>query len=327
MRVLVTGGAGFIGSHIAQRLLSLGHEVTVLDDLSTGRLENLAAFRDHPNFHFVKGSILDLPLLQEVIKTRRVEKISHQAARPSVSRSIENPLATHEANVTGTLNVLKAAQEAGCLRVVAASSSSIYGNTPVLPKREEMPYRPRSPYAASKAAGELYLQAFYSVHALQTIGLRYFNVYGPRQDPASQYAAVIPKFIRLALKGEPIPIEGDGLQTRDFTYIEDVVNANLLALSMPDPRGACINIGFGKQTTIRALADLILKESNSTSQIVYVDPRPGDVRDSLADISLAKNLLGYKPEFSLGDGLVKTINGYRLNPPAGGHGSGSFRDS
>ena len=313
MRILVTGGAGFIGSHISERLLSLGHEVTVLDDLSTGRLENIQVLMGHDRFHFCQGSILDLPLLRELIQNRRIERISHQAARPSVARSIEDPLATHEVNITGTLNVLKVAHEAGCHRVVAASSSSIYGNTPVLPKREDMHYRPRSPYAASKVAGELYLQVFYAVYGLQTVGLRYFNVYGPQQDPNSHYAAVIPKFIRLALNGEPLPIEGDGAQTRDFTYIDDVVGANLLGLTTPELHGECVNIGYGEQTSVLSLAETVIRQTRSASKIVHQDPRPGDVRDSLADISQAHSLLGYKPAFPLSEGLVATIDWYRKN--------------
>ena len=313
MRVLVTGGAGFIGSHISERLLSLGHEVTVLDDLSTGKLENIQVLMGHDRFHFCRGSILDLPLLRELIQHRRIERVSHQAARPSVARSIEDPLATHEVNITGTLNILKAAHEAGCQRVVAASSSSIYGNTPVLPKREDMHYRPRSPYAASKVAGELYLQVFHAVYGLETVGLRYFNVYGPQQDPNSHYAAVIPKFIRLALNGEPLPIEGDGTQTRDFTYIDDVVSANLLSLTTPELHGECVNIGYGERTSILSLAETVIRQTRSASKIVYRDPRPGDVRDSLADISLAHSLLGYKPAFPLADGLVATIDWYRKN--------------
>ncbi|HET6465649.1 MAG TPA: SDR family oxidoreductase [Nitrospiria bacterium] len=313
MRVLVTGGAGFIGSHISERLLALGHEVTVLDDLSTGKLENIQVLMGHDRFHFCRGSILDLPLLRELIQHRRIERVSHQAARPSVARSIEDPLATHEVNITGTLNILKAAHEAGCQRVVAASSSSIYGNTPVLPKREDMHYRPRSPYAASKVAGELYLQVFHAVYGLETVGLRYFNVYGPQQDPNSHYAAVIPKFIRLALNGEPLPIEGDGTQTRDFTYIDDVVSANLLSLTTPELHGECVNIGYGEQTSVLSLAETVIRQTRSASKIVHRDPRPGDVRDSLADISLAHSLLGYKPAFPLADGLVATIDWYRKN--------------
>jgi UDP-glucose 4-epimerase len=274
-------------------------------------MENLRALMGHPRFSFSQGSILDLSLLRELNKSRRIERICHQAARPSVARSIDDPLATHEVNVTGTLNVLKAAHEAQCQRVVAASSSSIYGNTAVLPKQEEMHYRPRSPYAASKVAGELYLQVFHAVYRLQTVGLRYFNVYGPRQDPNSHYAAVIPKFIRLALNGEPLPIEGDGAQTRDFTYIDDVVNANVLALTAPELHGEAVNIGFGEQTSIRSLAETIIQQTRSSSKIVYQGPRPGDVRDSLADISLAKNLLGYKPMYRLADGLTATIDWYR----------------
>ncbi len=313
MRVLVTGGAGFIGSHIAERLILLGHEVTVLDDLSTGKKENLEDLMDHPRFLFCEGSVLDPPLLREIIKARQIQHICHQAARPSVARSINDPLATHEVNVTGTLHVLKAAQDNRCLRVVIASSSSIYGNTPVLPKHEDMSYCPRSPYAASKVACELYLKVFHTVYGLQSFGLRYFNVYGPRQDPTSHYAAVIPKFIQLALKGEPLPIEGDGNQTRDFTYIDDVVNANLLALTVSETQGECMNIGYGMRTSIRSLAEMIIQQTHSSSKIVYTDPRPGDVRDSLADISQAGRFLGYKPTYSLADGLGATIDWYSKN--------------
>ena len=313
MRVLVTGGAGFIGSNIAERLVYQGHQVTVLDDLSTGKKENLISIVRHPNFLFCEGSVLDLPLLQEMIRSHGIEYICHQAARPSVTRSIEDPIATHEVNVTGTLNVLMAAHETGCLRVVVASSSSIYGDTAVLPKQEDMNYQPRSPYAASKVAGELYLKVFYTVYGLRTIGLRYFNVYGRYQDPNSHYAAVIPKFISSALKSEPLTIEGDGEQTRDFTYIDDVVNANLLSLTVPEAHGECVNIGYGEQTSILSLAKTIISQTHSSSRIVYQDPRPGDVRDSLADISLAKSVLGFKPEYSLADGLGATIDWYRKN--------------
>lgn len=313
MRVLVTGGAGFIGSNIAERLVYQGYQVTVLDDLSTGKKENLTLIMRHPGFLFCEGSVLDLPLLRGIIRTHGIQLICHQAARPSVVRSIEDPMATHEVNVTGTLNVLMAAHEAGCRRVVVASSSSIYGDAPILPKQEEMGYNPRSPYAATKVAGELYLKVFYSIYGLQTIGLRYFNVYGRCQDPNSHYAAVIPKFISTALKGEPLTIEGDGDQTRDFTYIDDVINANLLALSLPEVHGQCVNIGSGHQTSIRSLAETIIQKVRSSSEIVYTDPRPGDVRDSLADISLAKSVLGYKPEYSLADGLDAAIDWYRKN--------------
>lgn len=311
MRILVTGGAGFIGSNITERLLSLGHEVTVLDDLSTGKPQNLEFASGNPYFYFCEGSILDLSPLRDLIKSRRIQRICHQAARPSVARSIEDPMATHEANVTGTLHLLKAAHETGCQRVVAASSSSIYGNTPTLPKQEDMLFRPRSPYAASKAAGELYLQAFHAAYGVQTIGLRYFNVYGRRQDPHSHYAAVIPKFIRQALTGQPLTIEGDGAQTRDFTYIDNVVQANLLALTAPELHGECVNIGFGQQTSIRELAETIIGLTRSASKITYAAPRPGDVRDSLADIAQAQNLLGYKPEFALSAGLRNTIEWYK----------------
>lgn len=310
MKILVTGGAGFIGSNITERLLSEGHEVTVLDNLSTGKKENLEDFQGNPAFQFIEGSILDLNLLGEVFRNREIQRVSHQAARPSVARSVEDPLATHDANVTGTVNILKAAHEAGCGRVVAASSSSVYGDTPHLPKSEDMPLQPRSPYAASKASDELYFQAFYSVYGLQSVGLRYFNVYGRRQDPKSDYAAVIPKFIRLAQTGRPLVIEGDGKQTRDFTYIDDVVNANIQALTAPEVHGESVNIGFGEQTSILELAKTIIKTTGSSSEIQFAAPRLGDVRDSLASIEKARSLFGYNPKSSLAQGLSATIEWY-----------------
>jgi len=328
MRILVTGGAGFIGGHISERLLSLGHEVTVLDDLSTGKLENIQALMGHDRFHFCQGSILDLPLLRELIQNRRIERISHQAARPSVARSIEDPLATHEVNITGTLNVLKVAHEAGCRRVVAASSSSIYGNTPVLPKREDMHYRPRSPYAATKVAGELYLQVFHAVYGLQTVGLRYFNVYGPQQDPNSHYAAVIPKFVRLALNGEPLPIEGDGAQTRDFTYIDDVVEGvvrTLDTIATPDPDWReeapdaatssapyrIYNIGNHSPVALLDFIAMIEKATGRKAKLELLPAQPGDVEETYADIEALKQATGFSPSTPLEEGVKRFVAWYR----------------
>ena len=314
MHILVTGGAGFIGSNIAERLVSQGYQVTVLDDLSTGKKENIRSLLRQPNFLFCEGSVLELPLLRGIIRAHHIQYICHQAARPSLTASVEQPIATHETNVTGTLNMLKAACETKCRRVVLACSSSIYGDAPVIPRREDGNYIPHSLYEASKVAGEVYIKAFSSVYGLETIGLRYFSVYGRYQDPTSHHAAVIPKFITAALRGEPLTIEGDGQQTRDFAYVDDIVNANLQALTIPEVYGECVNLGYGQKTSILYLAEMVLRLTASNSKIVYCDPRPRDVRDSLADISKARTLLGYKPEHSLEQGLRATIEWYRKNP-------------
>jgi UDP-glucose 4-epimerase len=311
MKILVTGGAGFIGSNIAERLIRDGHDVAVFDDLSTGRIDNLKEIADHPNFSFIEGSILEKAHLGEVIKELGIEAISHQAARPSVARSVEDPLATNEVNVTGTLNLLKTAEECGVKKVVVAISSSVYGDTPELPKRETMPYNPQSPYAVSKVTKELYVKVFHEVYGLNAVGLRYFNVYGRRQDPKSDYAAVIPKFVTAALKGAEIPIEGDGKQTRDFTYIDDVVDANLAGFLHDGAGGRSFNIAYGARISILELAQKIIEITNSTSRIVFKPRRKGDVRHSLADVAYAGEYLGYAPRFDLERGLIETISWYK----------------
>ncbi|GBC95542.1 UDP-N-acetylglucosamine 4-epimerase [bacterium HR16] len=249
MRILVTGGAGFIGSHITEKLVELGHEVIVLDDLSTGREENIAHLKSR--ITFVKGSITDTVLLQEVMQG--VQMVFHEAALGSVPRSVEDPRTTHEVNITGTFNVLMAARDAGVKRVVYAASSSAYGDTPTLPKVETMLPNPLSPYAVSKLVGEYYCQVFTRVYGLEAVSLRYFNVFGPRQNPHSQYAAVIPKFITAALKGEPLTVFGDGEQSRDFTYIDNVVQANLLAMDSPRAVGKVYNVACGGRYTLNEL--------------------------------------------------------------------------
>ncbi|MHC4476786.1 MAG: SDR family oxidoreductase [Planctomycetota bacterium] len=311
MKVLVTGGAGFIGSNLVERLVRDGNEVVVLDNLSAGRMENLAAVKNQPSFVFVNGSILDAHLILEVIREHRIDYISHQAARPSVSRSVEDPLATNEANVTGTLNVLKAAVDCGVKKVVAAISSSVYGDTPELPKKETMPYNPQSPYAVSKVTKELYLKVFNDIYGLDTVGLRYFNVYGRRQDPSSDYAAVVPKFVSAALRDEEITVEGDGRQTRDFTYIDDVVDANIAGFKHGEAAGRSFNIAYGARISILDLANKILQITKSKSKITFKPKRKGDIRHSLADISYAEEYLGYRPEFDLERGLTETISWYR----------------
>ncbi|NOZ83114.1 MAG: SDR family oxidoreductase, partial [Euryarchaeota archaeon] len=282
--VLVTGGAGFIGSNLVAALLEQGHRVVAYDSLITGREENIGEFAGEENFSFVRGDILDFERLAEAM--RDVEIVLHQAALPSVARSVADPVTTNRINVEGTINVLLAAREAGVERVVIASSSSVYGDTPQLPKREDMPLNPKSPYAVSKAAKEMYARVFSELYGISTICLRYFNVYGPKQDPKSEYAAVIPRFITSALEGRALTVHGDGKQTRDFTFVEDVVQANLLA--MDSRTQGNYNIAFGKNVSILELAEMIIELTDSSSEIIHTEPRRGDVRHSLADITKAK---------------------------------------
>jgi UDP-glucose 4-epimerase len=305
-KVFVTGGAGFIGSNIISALLKEGYEVVAYDNLITGKKANISEFEGNENFRFVKGDILDYcKLSQEITGSKYV---LHQAALPSVARSVADPIATDRINVKGTLNVLLAAREANVEKVVIASSSSIYGDTPELPKREDMPYNPLSPYAVSKTSEELYCRVFSELYGLSTICLRYFNVYGPRQDPRSEYAAVIPKFITSALEGRPLTIYGDGEQTRDFTFVEDVVQANLLAMEGGE---GSFNIAYGRNVSINKLAEKIIELTSSSSKIIHVEPRPGDIRHSLADITRARKELGFKPRFRLEEGLKKTIEWFK----------------
>jgi UDP-glucose 4-epimerase len=257
---------------------------------------------------FINGSVTNLPLLQEIFQG--VDFIFHQAAIPSVPRSIENPLASHEVNITGTLNVLLAARDNKVKKVIYASSSSVYGDTPTLPKREDMPPNPQSPYAVTKLAGEYYCQVFHEVYGLPTVCLRYFNVYGPRQDPNSQYAAVIPRFIQKVFEGKPPIIFGDGEQTRDFTFIKDAVEANILA-AKSDATGV-FNIGTGERVTINHLAELTMKLIGNDIKPIHQEPRPGDIKHSLADISQAREF-GYNPGCSLEDGLAQTIRAMNGN--------------
>lgn len=302
MKVVVTGGCGFIGSNIAEELIKK-HYVVVIDDLSTGRIENIQSLQDKENFEFVRGNITDLDLLKQIFED--VDCIFHQAAIPSVQRSVENPLDTNEANIKGTLNVLIAARDCGVKKVVYASSSSVYGDTPELPKKENMKPNPQSPYAVSKLTGEYYCKVFSEIYGIKTVCLRYFNVYGPNQDPSSEYAAVIPRFINRVLNNQPPIIFGDGNQTRDFTFVKDVVKANILAMEK-NVEGV-FNIAYGQQISINELANKIMEIVGVKLNPVYDKPRPGDIRNSLADISLAKQKLGYMPEYSLEKGLEVTI--------------------
>lgn len=300
-RVVVTGGAGFIGSNLAEELAT-SNNVIIIDDLSTGRKENTASLLNKDNVKFIQGSILDAKLLQKFF--RGIDFVFHLAALPSVPRSVQDPLTTNEVNITGTLNVLIAARDNKVKKVVYASSSSVYGDTPTLPKREDMLPNPQSPYALTKLVGEHYCRIFHQIYRLPTICLRYFNVYGPRQNPDSQYAAVIPRFIARVLRGNPPVIYGNGEQTRDFTYVRDVVQANLIA-AQADATGI-FNIGRGEGNSINKLAETIINVMEKDLQPVYEPPLPGDIEHSLADISKAKKM-GYSPEFSLEIGLKETI--------------------
>lgn len=300
-RYLVTGGGGFIGSHIVRALLEKGEEVRVFDNFATGKRENLEGL----SLELFEGDLRDGDALEKAVKG--VEFVFHQGALPSVARSIEDPFTSHSVNATGTLLLLQACLQAGVRRVVYASSSSIYGDTPVLPKHEEMFPSPLSPYAAAKLAGEYYCQVFWKVHGLETVCLRYFNVFGPRQDPASPYAAVIPRFINAALDGGRPTVFGDGTQSRDFTYVDNAVEANLLAASVPQAAGEVMNVACGERISlvdlIRGLNEIIGREIAP----VFAKPRPGDIKHSEAAIDKAGAVLGYHPRIKFREGLQKTV--------------------
>ena len=303
-RFLVTGGAGFIGSNLAERLVESGYQVRVLDNFSTGRKENLV-FNKDPSFEFMEGDIRNLDTCRKACEG--MDFVFHQAAIPSVPKSVADPISSNEANIQGTLNILVAARDGEIKRLVYASSSSVYGDTPVMPKQEDMIPLPLSPYAISKLTGEYYCRVFYQLYGLETVVLRYFNVFGPRQDPASQYAAAIPKFITSLLKNKPPTIYGDGEQTRDFTYVGDVVEANILALKASGAAGGIFNIARGEVISINFLIEKLQEIIDSHTEPVHIDPRPGDIKHSLSDISRAKNILGYQPATPLETGLARTV--------------------
>jgi UDP-glucose 4-epimerase len=304
MKYVVTGGAGFIGSHVVEALAG-SHTVVVLDNFSSGKPENLEGFSDR--ITCIRGSINDLALFKEACKG--ADGIFHLAAIASVAKSVDNPLATHETNLTGTLNVLLAARDCGVKKVVFSSSSAVYGDEPTLPKREDMVPVPLSPYAVSKLAGEYYCNVFFNLYGVETVSLRYFNVFGPRQDPQSEYAAVIPKFIARLLNGQAPLIFGDGKQTRDFVYVRDVVKANLLA--MQSTTTGTFNIGSGIRIDLTTLAGKLARIMEVQLPPVYGEPRSGDIRDSVSDITAVKKALGYKAAFSLEKGLEETIQWFR----------------
>jgi nucleoside-diphosphate-sugar epimerase len=306
---LVTGGAGFIGSHLCEELLRRGHQVRVADDLSTGKRGNL-----RKGVEFVEGDLADLATARRVVEG--CQYVLHQAAIPSVPRSVKDPLTSHRANVDATVNMLIAARDGGVKRLVFAGSSSAYGDTPTLPKREDMPNGPLSPYALQKVIGEQYLQMFTKLYGLETVTIRYFNVFGPRQDPSSPYSGVISVFATALLDGRSPKIYGDGEQTRDFTYVANVVDGVLRACEAPAVSGEIINVATGGRISLNQLFRTMRELIGGSLEPTYADPRPGDVRDSQADISKARRVLGYEPTVSFEEGLRRTVEWYRTSSAA-----------
>lgn len=304
---LITGGAGFIGSNIAEALINRGDKVTVLDNFATGDRANLVDFID--KIKLIEGDLRNYDTVREAVNG--TDFVLHQGALPSVPRSISDPLSSNEVNVTGTLNLLNAAKDAGVKRVVMASSSSVYGDTPTLPKKEDMIPTPLSPYAVSKLAGEKYFQVFANIYGLHTVALRYFNVFGPRQNPDSQYSAVIPKFIKAILNDESPVIYGDGEQSRDFTYIQNTINFNIRATEIDCPPGVVMNAAVHQRTTLNELVEMINRILGKDVKPIYADPRPGDIKHSFADIDLLKETLQYEPEVLFEEGLRRTISWYK----------------
>ncbi len=309
MRYLVTGGAGFIGSHTVDELARRGHSVVVLDDLSSGKEENL--FGMAGKIEFIRGNITDLETVRAAC--RAADYVLHLAARTSVPRSVKEPLETNRVNVDGTLNVLVAARDAEVRRVVFAASSSAYGETPTLPKVETMTPTPISPYGVSKLVGEAYAQVFGRVYELENVSLRYFNVFGPRQDPGSPYSGVLSRFIAALLDGAQPVVFGDGEQSRDFTYVDNVVEANLLACEAPNASGLVFNVGMGGRFTLNQTLKLLEKIAGRPAKPKYDPPREGDIRHSQADIELARKRLGYNPRIGFEEGLRRTWEWYRTN--------------
>ncbi len=313
MRYLVTGGAGFIGSHIVDALVARGEQVVVLDDFSSGKTQNLAAARGA--IELVRGSICDLDAVRQAC--HGVDFVLHQAARTSVPRSVEDPLETNHVNIDGTLNVLLAARDAKVKRVVFAASSAVYGETPALPKAESMAPVPISPYGVTKYVGELYAQVFGRTYGLENVSLRYFNVFGPRQDADSPYSGVLSKFCTALLAGQTPVIFGDGSQSRDFTYVENVVQANLLACEAKDVSGMVLNVGTGARITLNEVLEMLGRISGRPSKPEHLPPRTGDILHSQADISLARKHLGYSPTVGFEEGLRRTWEWYKQQAEKG----------
>ncbi len=308
-KYLVTGGAGFIGSNICKRLVSQNCFVRVVDNLITGKKSNLADVID--KIEFIQADMGDSEVARSTMKD--IDVVLHQGALPSVPVSVDNPAATHQHCVNATFTLLLAARDTGIKRFVYAASSAAYGDSPTSPKVETMPVSPLSPYAVAKLTGEYYCSVFYNIYGLETISLRYFNVFGPYQDPTSQYAAAIPAFVTAILRDQPPTIYGDGEQSRDFTYIDNVVDANLLAARAKQTKGEVINIACGQAVTVNEIIDMINELLGKNIKPIYTDPRPGDVKHSLADVTAAKNLIGFEPVVQFKDGLQKAIEWYKTN--------------
>jgi len=305
-RVLVTGGAGFIGSHLAERLTGRGDQVRVVDNLSTGKRRNLAHL---PAVEFIEGDLADLDIARRAVEG--MELVLHQAAIPSVPRSVTDPITSHRSNIDATLNLLVAARDAGVRRVVYAASSSAYGDAPTLPKHEAMPSAPLSPYALQKLVGEQYAAMFTRLYGLETVSIRYFNVFGPRQDPSSPYSGVISVFISALVDGRRPTIYGDGEQTRDFTYVANVVDGVLKACEAPGAVGRTINVATGGRISLNDLYRELCRLTGASGEPIYADARPGDVKHSQADITLASTLLGYSPLVTFADGLGRTLEWHK----------------
>jgi UDP-glucose 4-epimerase len=318
LRILVTGGAGFIGSHLVESLVRAGHRVRVLDDFSSGSRGNLGAVRG--DVEVIRGDCSDPRAAARGV--RGMETVLHQAAVPSVARSVRDPALSHRANPTATLTVLLAARDAGVRRFVYAGSSSVYGDTRELPKRESLPPRPLSPYAVGKLTGEYYVRLFATLYGMETLTLRYFNVFGPRQRADSPYSGVISLFIQALLAGRRPLVYGDGLQSRDFTYVENVVEANRLALKVREPAGQAVNVAYGERVSVRRLLAILARLTDRPARADRRPGRPGDVRHSLADLRLARRLLGYRPRVDLETGLSRTVEWYR-GAGAGGADEGA----
>jgi len=308
-KYLITGGAGFIGSNLARKLVDQGADVVVLDNFSTGKAENLENLKD--KVRVVTGDICDIDIVRDA--TQGADYVLHHAAVVSVPRSVKDPIRTNEVNVDGTLNCLVAARDAGVKRFVFAASSSAYGDSEELPKREDMPSLPLSPYGVAKLVGEMYCRVFNDVYGLETVSLRYFNIFGPFQDPTSQYSAVVPIFISSLLAGKSPLVYGDGEQSRDFTFIDNAVQANLLAVKSEKAPGSVINVACGARFTLNKLIEDLRDLLGSSVETAYTDARTGDIKHSLGDISTARDLLGYQPEVSFEEGLKRTVDWFKAS--------------